>query len=255
MAQREIDPFEIGRRGLAVPFREFPIWFACAFWPFALTIGGIVLRARGGEIPPVINAPAGWIAGAIFDWCWMTALARNTTIQLITFPAAPSFWLFVVLKLGLSAASWIFSGLLSLVLFAALDGEMPYLDLSGPLVQVGALMLAPLLLSVGIWVALRLMIWPAHCAASGRLAAPKTIWSGMQDHSFDALVICVIAASPYLVMTIGELVLARTTEVIARLDPVVLNIIDAVTGTYSNGAFDAAMLVAYTAIFGSRARR
>jgi len=252
MAQRDIDPFEIGRRGLAIPFREFPIWFDCAFWPFAIAIGSAVARSQSIEISPLLVQPVGWGAEAIFDWCWMIALSRGTSLHLLTFPIHRSFWLFVVLKLGLSAIGWAFSALLSILFSAALVGEVMFLDVSGPLVQLVALILAPLLLGVGIWAGLRLMIWPAHCAASGRLVGPGTIWRNMQDHSFDALVICVVTTGPFLLAAIGEIILARTTQLIDRLNPEVLTGLATVIGTYSSGAFDAALLIAYYAIFAPR---
>jgi hypothetical protein len=104
MARNEIDPFEIGRRGLAIPFREFPIWLACALWPFAAAT--MVELSRRGMIalPDWAADPISWIAAAIFDWCWMTALCRSTVFQLATFPVARGFWLFLILKLGLELA-------------------------------------------------------------------------------------------------------------------------------------------------------
>ena len=254
MAQREIDPFEIGRRGLAIPFREFPIWLACALWPFAMAALDEAIRRGAIAIPDWVTEPADWVTGAIFDWCWMTALCRSTTLQLLTFPAARSFWLFLVLQVGLSVFSWLFSGLLEILFFAAFAGDIPFTDISGTGVQLLAILLAVPTILLGIWVGLRLSIWPAHCAATGTLVGPRTIWRGMQDHSFDMFIIIVVTAVPALLFFGGLYFLAHDTLDTETL-VTALRTASTVIGTYTKGAFDAAMLIAYFEIFAVKAAR
>lgn len=249
MASREIDPFEIGRRSLAIPFREFPIWFVCALWPFAWAIGMALAKRHAIVIPPLLRDPAGWIVDTIFDWCWMTALCRSTTLQVLTFPAKRGFWLFLVLNLGLSAAFAAFSLLLGILIGAALEGGVFFIDVSGSLVQLVGVIAAPLLFFAGLWIGLRLMIWPAHCVATGRLMAPRTIWRGMENHSFDVLIISVITTGPSLLLTLGAFILERTTDLFDAVSPAVFSNVGTVIGIYSTGAFDAVMLIAYYAIF------
>jgi hypothetical protein len=103
-----------------------------------------------------------------------------------------------------------------------------------------------------LWVSLRLLIWPAHCAASGRLAGPATIWRGMQNHSFDALTIGLVTVGPILLVMLAGFILERTTGFLTGLNSQVFEGISTVLGTYTNSAFDAAMLIAYYAIFAAK---
>ncbi|HVZ00396.1 MAG TPA: hypothetical protein VHA35_12875 [Dongiaceae bacterium] len=249
MATRDIDPFEIGRRGLAIPFREFPIWLACAVWPFAFAVGTAYARRHAIDVPPLVRTPARWLADAIFDWCWMTALCRSTLLHLLTFPARRGFWLFLVVTLGLSAFSTALAAMLGTLVTAAMWGGIFFLDVSGPLVQIAGVVGAPLLFLAGVWIGLRLMIWPAHCAATGRLAGPRTIWRGMQDHSFDALIIGLVTVGPSLLLALGWFILARGTGLLDHASADLMSAVSLAVNTYSTGAFDAAMLIAYYGIF------
>src|SRR5262245_31199615 len=142
MARLEIDPFEIGRRGLAIPFREFPIWLGCALWPFAATALDVAARRGLIVMPAEATAPIDWIAGTIFEWCWMIALCRSTTRQIVTFPAWRGFWLFVLLNLVLAALWWLFTVLLGIFSVAAYAGFAPFIGVSGTGVQVMGVVLA-----------------------------------------------------------------------------------------------------------------
>jgi hypothetical protein len=249
MATPDIDPFEIGRRGLAIPFREFPIWLACALWPFAFAVAIAIAQKQAADTPPLVRGPVGWIVDTVFDWCWMTALCRSTVRQFLTFPAARGFWLLIVLKLCLSVLSWVLRALLAVLATAAFAGTIPYIDASGVWIQLAGIVIGPIFVLAAIWIGLRLMIWPAHCVASGRLVGPRTIWQGMQGHSFDGLVMLLITSGPLLLFFTGEFIAARTLDGFPTIDPVWFQGIVVVIGTYTNGAFDAAMLVAYYAIF------
>lgn len=249
MAKREIDPFEIGRRGLAIPFREFPIWFACATWPFAAAALAEATRRGLIAVPEAALEPIDWIATAIFDWCWMTALCRSTVLQLVTFPAMRAFWLFLLLSLGLELAWWLFGGLLSILGVAAYLGLVPFTDWSGLGVQLIGILLAVPLVLLAIWASLRLAIWPAHCAATGTLVGPQVIWRGMQDHSFDMLIIIVIMLGPALLLAAGAqfflpLELGDSAQV-----AMAIRAATTVVGVYLGGAFAAAALIAYFEIF------
>ena len=247
MARHEIDPFGIGRRGLAIPFREFPIWFACALWPLAVAILEEAARRGIVTVPDWANTPAEWIAMAIFDWCWMTALCRSTTIQLVTFPAERCFWLFLLLKLALDGLRWLFYAVLSILALAGYSGIIPFIDWTGSGVQLLSGGLAVAMLLLGIWVSLRLLIWPAHCVATGTLAGPRIIWRGMQDHSFDMFIIAIVTTGPALLIVGALYFFARevsTAEIDAPLRAIVT-----VVKVYVTGAFDAAMLIAYFEIF------
>jgi len=249
MARRDIDPFEIGRRGFTITFREFPIWLACAVFPFAAAVLVALARRQSIEVSPWIVEPARWIADAIFDWCWMTALCRSTTLQLLTFPATRGFWLFLILLAGLDAAWWVYSNALGIIGFAAITGGVLLIDLEGPLVQVAGIILLVLMLQLGIWAGLRLMIWPAHCAATGKLVWPRTIWRSMQDHSFDMLIIAAITIGPLLLFAGGQLLALRGGAEAALIGSTPMLIADLILSVFTRGAFDAAALVAYFGIF------
>jgi len=246
MARNEIDSFEIGRRALAIPFRELPIWLACAIWPFAAAV--LLELSRRGTVTLADWAlePVSWIADAIFSWCWMTALCRSTVLQLVTFPVAPGFWLFLILNLGLELVWWGFSAILGIVGVAAYAGYIPFLDWDGIAIQLIGLLLTLSLVVLSIWVSLRLAIWPAHCVATGRLVKPSAIWRGMRDHSFDMLVIGVITIGPILLF-IGAIALMGEIRDLAKTGALQLGA--TVLRTYIAGAFDAAMLIAYFGIF------
>jgi len=254
MARREIDPFEIGRRSLAIPFRELPLWFACALYPFA----GAFLEEAGRRgwisLSDWVATPVDWLTEAIFEWCWMTVLCRSTVLHLVTFPLARGFWLFLLLQLGLALFWWLYEGLLSILGFAAYMGLVPFTDLTGMAVQVAGVVLAIPTVVLAIWASLRLAIWPAHCVATGTLVGPRVIWRGMQDHSFDMLVIGIITVGPALLLVAAFYFLGRELVDSASL-VTAIRAGAAVVKVYVGGAFAAAALIAYYEIFAVQAAK
>jgi hypothetical protein len=117
-------------------------------------------------------------------------------------------------------------------------------------VQLGGVVLALSLFVLGIWVSLRLAIWPAHCVATGTLVRPSVIWRGMKDHSFDMFIMGIITTGPMLLF-VGGLYLIGRLDGLA--DTTGMQAAATMLKVYVTSAFDAAMLIAYFEIFAMKA--
>jgi hypothetical protein len=245
MARQELDPFEAGRLGLTIPWRDLGIWFACALGPFAVLV---LAELHGSTRPEWLWEVLDGVSVAIFDWCWMAALCRTTARPIVTFPIERSFWLFLILQAGIAVVWWLFSALIGMVGLAAFTGHVLLLDSSGVGVQVIASILLLLALVLSLWVGLRLSIWPAHCVATGVLVGPQVIWRKMRDHSFDMLIISIITIGPILLF-LGAMYFVLRASPGLTSNLFLLKAAGTAAGLYVRGAFDAASLIAYFAIF------
>ena len=157
-------------------------------------------------IPLMAFAGAAIASFLMFDACWLAALFGATWKGVLLFPLRPRFWHF--------AFAWLMIDLLFISSYLRLADTLDLIEVN----DSDAFNLARTVISLGIglsalallWIRFRLVLWPLHVLATGRIGDLKTPWQmtgGGHGSLFD-LSVGIIFFSVVLLAIAAAIVLA-----------------------------------------------
>jgi hypothetical protein len=174
---------------LAAPFDRWRLLMACvasALLGSIVVIGsqlGLVYLGSGSfdlfllRLRFMSDVPAIFVGALVFQWCWMTGVTHASRRHLLTFLLHRNFWQCCAVSLVI--ALWLIlvyiATRLAPAVFTPIIRTLP----EGAMIPVFytlAVGLVFLIVWLGVWVAMRLMLWSTFIVVAKKWRGPLSVW-------------------------------------------------------------------------------